>query len=138
MDKNSNPPYSSCKYWYNQKLILENFVVAIFSIHRSWKNSKYDQSRINIGSDGTLARAPVWMRLKRGPQVIFWDPYPKFLYPALNTIDKSLTKRIINCNIVHIVMRRLSNLREKSDLPQWLFLLIVFPLTHFFLWRGLL
>jgi len=33
------------------------------------------QSRINIGSDGTLARAPVWMGIKRGPPFIFWGPY---------------------------------------------------------------
>jgi len=35
----------------------------------------YKQSRINIGSDGTLAQAPVWIGLKRGPQFIFWGPY---------------------------------------------------------------
>jgi len=33
------------------------------------------QSRSNIGSDGTLAWAPVWMGLERGPQFIFWVPY---------------------------------------------------------------
>ncbi len=38
-------------------------------------DSDKTQSRINIGSDGTLARAPVWMGLKRGPQLIFWCPY---------------------------------------------------------------
>jgi len=33
------------------------------------------QSRIDIESDGTLARAPVWIGLKRGPKFIFWGPY---------------------------------------------------------------
>ncbi len=34
------------------------------------------QSCINIGSDGTLARAPVWMGLKRGPPIYFLGPGP--------------------------------------------------------------
>jgi hypothetical protein len=29
----------------------------------------FKQSRINIGSDGTLARGPAWMGLKRGPPI---------------------------------------------------------------------
>jgi len=47
------------------------------------------QSRINIGSDGTLARAPVGMGLKRCPQIIFWGPYLLKYYKTEYKVQKN-------------------------------------------------
>ncbi len=47
------------------------------------------QSRINIGSDGTLAQAPVWMGLKKGPQFIFRVPYLSKYYKTEYNIQKN-------------------------------------------------
>jgi hypothetical protein len=49
-----------------------------------------DQSRINIGSDGTLAGAPVWMGLKRGPQFIFWGHYLFKHYKTEYKVQKNM------------------------------------------------
>ena len=48
------------------------------------------QSRINIRSDGTLARAPVWMGLERGPQFIFWGPYLFKYYKTEYKVQKNM------------------------------------------------
>jgi len=48
------------------------------------------QYRINIGSDRTLAQAPVWMGLKRGPQFIFWGPYLSKYYKTEYIVQKNM------------------------------------------------
>jgi len=48
------------------------------------------QSRINIGSDGTLARAPVWMGFERGPPIYFLDPYLFKYYKTEYNVQKNM------------------------------------------------
>jgi hypothetical protein len=48
------------------------------------------QSRINIGSDGTLARAPLWIWLKRGPKFIFWGPHLSKHYETELKVHKNM------------------------------------------------
>ena len=59
-------------------------------IHGSGWLQRLVQSRINIGSDGTLARAPVWMGLERGPQFIFWGPYLSKYYKTEYKVQKNM------------------------------------------------
>ncbi len=47
------------------------------------------QSRINIGSDGTLARAPLWMGLKKGPPIYFLGPYLSKYYKTELKVQKN-------------------------------------------------
>ncbi len=66
---------------------LDNAGLERFCLTENWINC---QSRINIGSDGTLARACVWIGLKRAPQFIFWGPYLSTYYKTDHKVQKDM------------------------------------------------
>jgi len=59
------------------------------------------QGRINIGSDRTLARAPVWMGLERGPPIYFLGPL--FIY--LNITKHNIRYKKHGDNIEKKILR---------------------------------
>jgi hypothetical protein len=68
--------------------ILDSKISEITQTLGFHEMSEY-QSRINKGSDGTLARAPLWIGLKRGPQFIFWGPYLSKYYKTELKVQKT-------------------------------------------------
>ena len=63
------------------------------------------QSHINIGSDGTLARAPVWIGQRRGPLNVFlaWGPHFVLSYKMkYNLREKCLMTKKVTQNLINI------------------------------------
>ena len=77
---------------------------TIFSF--SWRERESErereQSHINIGSDGTLARAPVWIGPRRGPLNVFLGPpfslklQNEVQFTGKIFVDKNATQNLIN------------------------------------------
>ncbi len=58
----------------DKNLRFFNHSVNVITLSQAQAQYDHTRSRINIGSDGTLARAPLWMGLKRGHPIYFLGP----------------------------------------------------------------